>query len=269
MLHRDSPLFIYEVKGELPDQWDNAPGSFIGLWNEEGFSYLFFSRAEDDYVNDLVLAGGIALGSQHEMKYGDWQTGLPDDGIEAAGVHIVPPDHPDPRPPSVILDASVVFGDGCHPTTIACLQFFEEMNASGRICSVLDLGTGTGILGLVAARTGVPKVVAVDKNILAVQTARENVVRNDLEGNMTVFLGEARHFITAPYDLVFANLPFQALRDVLIMRDLARHDRWIISGIDQAQARVLQDVLVENGYCIGAERHDPPWTTFMAQLRNG
>jgi len=267
MLHRDSPLFIYEVTGEIPDQWDESPDSFIGLWNEEGFSYLFFSTPADDYVNQLVLARGLAFVSRHEMKYGDWQTGLPDEGIEAAGVHIVPPDYPDPRPPAIVLDASVVFGDGCHPTTIACLRFFEEIKASGRIYSVLDLGTGTGILGLVAARAGVHSVVAVDKNILAAQTARKNVRQNGLEENMTVFLGEARHFIAAPYDLVFANLPFQVLRDVLIMRDLARHDRWIVSGIDMAQARVLQDILVENGYCIGAERHDPPWTTFLARLK--
>jgi ribosomal protein L11 methyltransferase len=268
MLRPDSPLYIYEVKGELSYHRGNTPDSFIGLWNEEGFSYLFFSRAEDEYVNAECRTKGILLGSRHEMSYGDWQTGLPDEGIQAAGIHIVRPDHPNPSSRSIVLDTSVVFGDGCHPTTLACLELFERIVSSGTLESVLDLGTGTGILGLVAARSGVAEVVAVDRNILAAQTAQENVVRNGLENTMGVSLGEARHFIEMRRDLVFANLPFQVLRDVLTMRDVARHDRWIISGIDAPQAKFLQELLVESGYRIVDERQDPPWTTFLAELKD-
>ena len=77
MIPPNTLLYIYEIRGDPGDHISNPPASFIGLWNEEGFSYLFFTKPEDEYVNDHVCARGLPLGSRHEMQYGDWQTGLP------------------------------------------------------------------------------------------------------------------------------------------------------------------------------------------------
>jgi len=266
MLYPESPIFIYEFEGELEGRLHNPPSAFLGLWNEEGFSYLFFASKEDVYVSELSRATGIRLGASHEMAYRDWQTGVPREGISLGGVLIVRPDNPNPPADALLLDPSVVFGDGDHPTTKACLEYFRAINGEVHIDTVLDLGTGTGILGLVAARLGVRRVLAVDRNILAVQTAKENVKRNRLDDVITVFLGEARHYVHEPFDLVFANLPFSILRDILTARGLVPQRRWIVSGVDERQARVLQDILLEAGYAIVKERFDRPWATFVAVL---
>lgn len=266
MLSPESPIFIYEFQGDLAGRLQNPPNTFLGLWNEEGFSYLFFSGNEDAYVATLSQVTQVRLGACHDMAYRDWQTGIPPEGISLGGVMIMRPDHPNPPQNSLLLDPSVVFGDGDHPTTKACLAYFQELHALDHINTVLDLGTGTGILGLVAARSGVNLVIAVDRNILAVQTAEENVRRNRLGSVMKVFLGEARHYVSVQFDLVFANLPFTVLRDLFTFRTLAKQRRWIVSGIDEAQAQVLQDLLRDIGYNIVHKRLDHPWATFVAAL---
>lgn len=262
MIPPDSPLYIYEIQGMLPADLPHAPASFIGTWNEEGFSYLFFTDIADDYVRGAVCPDGLTYASRHEMTYRDWQTGLPPHGIIIEGIAFVPTDHPAPPRGSVLLDPSVVFGDGNHPTTVSCIRLMANIVMGHRIDSVLDLGTGTGILGLAAAAMGVRRVVAVDKNTLAVKTARENVKRNSFGAAMEVHEGEARLFIDKPFDLVVANLPFRVLRDMLIMRDMACHKFWIISGIDERQAMALQELLEEQGYDLGARAVDHPWVTF-------
>jgi ribosomal protein L11 methyltransferase len=266
MLCPDSPLFLYDFEGDLVGRLSNPPVTFLGLWNEEGFSYLFFAAKEDEYVAELSRITGIRLATRHEMTYRDWQTGVPTSGVCLGGVMIVRADHPNPPADAILLDPSVVFGDGDHPTTKACLEYFQAIQAKERVDDVLDLGTGTGILGLAAARLGASRVVAVDRNILAAQTAQRNVLINGLHTVMHVFVGEARHYINASFDLVFANLPFSVLRDVLIARSLAPQRRWIISGIDEPQARVLQELLREMDYAITDERFDRPWVTFVAAL---
>ena len=69
MIPSNTLLYIYEIRGDPGDQLSDPPASFIGLWNEEGFSYLFFTRPEDEYVNNRVCTRGLALGSRHEVQY--------------------------------------------------------------------------------------------------------------------------------------------------------------------------------------------------------
>ncbi len=257
-------LHIYEIRGDLDRDLPAPPVSFVGLWNEEEFSYLFFTLPEDTYVDELVRDLDVVLSSRHEMKYEDWQTGLPPNGLKVSGVCFVPRGHACPPPGAFFLDPSVVFGDGNHPTTISCIRFMEQICSSYRINSLLDLGTGTGILALAGASMGINHIVAVDKNRLAARTARENVEANALCSVIDVREGEARVFMDRPFDLVAANLPFQVLRDLATFKDAARHGVWIVSGINEKQAAVLQDLFSEQGYEISTTRLDDLWLTFVA-----
>ncbi len=268
MIPPETLLYIYEIRGDWQDNLPAPPSSFIGLWNEEEFAYLFFSRPEDRFVNGWAGQAGLEVGPRHEMKYEDWQTGLPSQGIRLGGTWFVSPGHSAPPQGAVVLDPSVVFGDGNHPTTIACLTFMEEIIGSGSIQSALDLGTGTGILALAAAAKGVGKIVAVDKNHLAVSTARENVETNAFSELVTVHEGEARCFIDEPFDLVTANLPFQVLRELVPLRGAALHTYWIVSGINREQANVIKELLEDQGYAVTGETFDPPWVTFVANHRS-
>ncbi len=265
MISPEAMLHIYEIPGEMGELCiSDPPLSFIGIWNEEDFSYLFFTQSEDDYIKTLVRANSLANSwSRHEMRYRDWQTGLPAGGLSLAGFRFVGTDDASPEPGSILLDPSVVFGDGSHPTTCACLRFMTEITQSHDIHSMLDLGTGTGILALAAATLGISRIVAVDRNRLAAETARTNVRFNNLESIIQVEECEARLHIDRAYDLVLANLPFQVLRDLVTLTGANLHQHWIVSGIDRNQADVLKDLLLEQGYSMGNESIDAPWVTFI------
>jgi ribosomal protein L11 methyltransferase len=265
MIPPDTMLYIYEIRGEMADiSVPVPPSSFIGIWNEEDFSYLFFTASADDYITASVCGDSLAGSwSRHEMRYRDWQTGLPADGLSLAGFRFVAADDPSPEPGSILLDPSVVFGDGSHPTTCSCLRFMAEIIQSNTIHSMLDLGTGTGILALAAAKLGVSRIIAVDRNRLAAETARTNVRVNDLGSVIRVEECEARLHIDKPFDLVLANLPFHVLRDLVTLRGANLHRYWIVSGIDRNQAGVLKELLSEQGYSMRSESIDEPWVTFV------
>lgn len=109
----------------------------------------------------------------------------------------------DPR--AIILEAGQAFGTGTHPTTQMCLREIEAQLVAGD--HVLDVGTGSGILAIAAARLGAGKVVAIDVNPHACRVARANVGHNGLDRVVTVaagtpdILGRAEGF-----HLVLANL---------------------------------------------------------------
>lgn len=262
MIPPDTLLYVYEIRGCDCRDLHSPPPSYIGLWNEDEFAYLFFTKQEDDFVFETVCRGRTDQVSRHEMKYEDWQKGLPAGGITLAGIHFVGRDHPIPPPGAVVMDPSVVFGDGNHPTTVGCLGFMRNILGRHAIGSMLDLGTGTGILSLAGAVMGIGRIVAVDKNLLAVSTAGENVRANSLSSVISVCEGEARLFINEPFDLVAANLPFHVLRDLVPLKDSAVHGHWIVSGINEEQAELLQGLFVDQGYRLTDKRSDPPWVTF-------
>jgi ribosomal protein L11 methyltransferase len=265
MISPGSPLIIYEIDGCTPEDLGPAPGSFVGVWNEEDFSYLFFTRREDRFVAELTEGHHLGLLSRHELTYRDWQEGIPRSGLSVGGLNFVPMDHPNPPPASILLDPSVVFGDGNHPTTISCVRSLSRIVRTRVVRSLLDLGTGTGILALAGAALGVRNVVAVDRNHLAVATAKRNVHLNGWDAVIRVETGEARVFIDKPFDIVAANLPFGVLRDIISLEQTRLHRVWIISGINAAQGRVLMDLFLEQGFEVDAVHEIAAWVTFVAR----
>lgn len=263
MISPETLLYIYEIRGSDLQDLHEPPPSYIGLWNEDEFAYLFFTRPEDSFVQESLLRDGSNLVARHEMKYEDWQVGIPANGMTLAGIRFVVPGRGPSPDDAVILDPSVVFGDGNHPTTVGCLTFMREAVRSRKIGSMLDLGTGTGILALAGAKLGIEKIVAVDKNRLAISTALKNVRANSLSSTIAVHEGEARLFMNKPFDLVAANLPFQVLRELIPVQDVALHGCWIVSGVNEEQGAVLMDLFLDQGYRLQGQRADTPWVTFM------
>src|SRR6476620_3815603 len=115
------------------------------------------------------------------------------------------------------LDPGMAFGTGLHPTTRLCLEALEEYVAPGEPAHILDLGTGSGILAIAAAKIAGPHatLVALDTDIVAVGATRENVERNGLAGQIEVGQGStdaAR--ADAPYTLIVANILASVIIDL-------------------------------------------------------
>ena len=120
---------------------------------------------------------------------------------------IIPAGDPLPEPcgTPVILGRKGAFGSGEHETTAACLELLPAVpGISG--CRALDLGSGTGILALAAARLGAGVVAAVDLEWPAALSCRENAELNDLQRRVLSICGELSCIGGRPFELVMANI---------------------------------------------------------------
>jgi ribosomal protein L11 methyltransferase len=120
---------------------------------------------------------------------------------------IIPAGDPTPNPSGlpIVLGEKGAFGSGEHETTASCLDIMPtipDVNGS----HVLDLGSGTGILALAAARLGAASVVAVDLEEAAAVSCRENVALNNLESQITTLCGELSAVGDRYFDLILANI---------------------------------------------------------------
>ncbi len=117
------------------------------------------------------------------------------------------------------INPGMAFGTGTHATTQLCLKALEK-RLRKRGLTVLDVGTGSGILAIAAARLGASEVWAIDIDRIAVENAKENVRRNDASDRVRIRQGSLRG-ISKRFDLVVANLSFKSLRKM--RRALIRH----------------------------------------------
>lgn len=132
-------------------------------------------------------------------------------------VVVAPGDEPGGRRTPLRLDGELAFGDGRHPTTVLCVEALERAFRQRPVRSVLDVGTGTGILALVAARLGAARVVATDIDPLAREAARAHVAGMGLLDRVTI----AETPPEERFDVVVANLylePLVALAPMLADR---------------------------------------------------
>jgi ribosomal protein L11 methyltransferase len=144
------------------------------------------------------------------------------------------------------INPGMAFGTGNHPTTKLCLKALER-RLVGRGYSVLDVGTGSGILAIASARLGAKKVVGLDIDEKAIEMARENVENNKVRGIVTIRKGSIG-IVKGYFDLVLANLDFKGLirMRVPLIRRIKRNGILIISGI-----LVEEEERIRNHYEIG------------------
>jgi ribosomal protein L11 methyltransferase len=227
-------LFIYYFQGRLLSKFDVFGESFIGNWEEGDTSFLFFSESADDRIDELLKAQPqLILEDRFCMSYDEWH-GEPVNPFQAGRFSIMPPwrlieTKADDIP--IILDPGVVFGAGTHPTTRDCLEAIEILCDNEKVTSSLDLGTGTGLLAIAAARLGCPQNVAIDNNFLAAKTARKNVALNKLDDHVRIVCGLAEDLLDWDADLLIANIHYDVMKDLIIRPGFLKKKWFILSGL--------------------------------------
>ncbi len=177
------------------------------------------------------------------MTYEQWQGGSKE-SFQLGCFMVNPPGTqcpPESAQLSFTLDAGVVFGNGTHPTTRDCLLAIEMACGVENIETMLDLGTGTGVLALGAARLGVRKIAAVDYNLLAARTARRNVQLNNLTGTIVVVNGRAQDFTGRPTDLMVANIHYDVMKSIVDSEGFLRQKLFVLSGLLNNRGAVIFD----------------------------
>lgn len=129
------------------------------------------------------------------------------------------------------LDPGMAFGTGTHETTVMCMQMLEKTVQPGH--TMLDVGCGTGILSLCTARLGVKKIIAIDKDPVAVRVCRENVALNGLQKRIKVVQGDLLDKPYAKVDILAVNIVADAVIEVVrhASEVMHAHTQMICSGI--------------------------------------
>jgi len=186
------------------------------------------------------------------------------------GTHLTGPATPNRI--SLTLDAGLAFGTGEHGSTRGCLLALEDV-ARRRPRRILDMGTGSGILAMAAAKLLKRPVLGTDIEPWAVRVARENAVLNGVAHLVRVRLanGWTDPFVrrNGPYDLVFANILARPL--CLMAKDLARHltpgGSAILAGLLATQVRWVLAAHRRHGLRLERMLPQGPWTTLVLRKK--
>jgi ribosomal protein L11 methyltransferase len=168
----------------------------------------------------------------------------------------------------VEIDPGMAFGTGTHPTTVLCLRLIEKYLPSG--ARFLDVGTGSGILMIAAAKLGAGMVTGVDNDPTAVTVARQNLVANQVAPETTRLLtGSLVSAVTGTFDLVAANILAEVIMELApdLPAAMAPGARVICSGIIQSKAATVTDRLTSVGLDVLETCVLEEWVAIVATQR--
>jgi ribosomal protein L11 methyltransferase len=171
-----------------------------------------------------------------------------------------------PQPDEILieLDPGMAFGTGLHPTTRLCLAALEEYVTPGM--HVLDIGTGSGILAIGAAKLGAARVDAREIDPIAVETAQKNVLASGLDDVIAVVRGSVT--IQAPlhlYDMVIANIFADTIAELApaIAAHLKREGVFIGSGILVERAHLVEQAMAAHKMTLVETRQEDDWLAMV------
>lgn len=262
--HPETEALTYSILEEDEDR---------GVWRIDAFPITEEERA----AIERVLAGFGALTLNLEvLADADWLamslSGLPP--VRAGRFFVFGAHDRGLAPPNAVnlrIEAGAAFGTGHHGTTVGCLYAFDRLLKARRFGRVLDVGCGTGVLAIAAARTHSPVALGTDIDRVSVRIANENAALNHARARFVHANGLDAMAVRrrGPYDLVFANIlapPLVALAQD-IKGALRPGGTAILSGLLRTQQRRVLAAYVSRGFRLERRLHRDAWATLI--LRRG
>lgn len=220
-------------------------------------------------VRDAVLAiDASATIEESETPVVNWDTWRANVGAHQVGALVVTPpwlaDQYDPAT-TIVIDPAMAFGTGEHATTRGVLRLMQQVIHRGDI--VADLGAGSAVLSIAAAKLGAARVAAIEIEPDASANANENIERNGvgeivrfIEGDAGVLLA-----LVAPVQVVLANIVSSVLLHILpsIANALTSDGCAILSGILVEERDMMLDRLRQLGWRVDAEDTEDQWWSIL------
>jgi ribosomal protein L11 methyltransferase len=172
--------------------------------------------------------------------------------------------NPQPGDIPLLLDPGMAFGTGLHPTTRLCLRAAEDLVQPGQ--RVLDLGAGSGILAIAAAKLGAGQVEAVEIDPVAARVCRENVELNGVSGSVTVRDGSL-DWQGQTFELALANITIRTLLELqpALARRLRPRAPAVMSGVLVERADELVAALLDAGWRHVRTDQEQDWVAVLVE----
>ena len=270
---------VEEPGGFNPDEGESPPDSGhvrVVTYLPVGPTTRSREGSIDVGVRLMAQLGPVSMLQSRDVDEADWQNAWREHFhiLHVGSRTVIVPTwrsySPSPGDVVIELDPGMAFGTGHHPTTTMCLAALEELVSPG--CSVLDLGCGSGILSIAAARLGASDVLALDIDATAAETAAANVRQNGVDAVVTVGEGTLPHLSLRPggYDIVVANISSTVIGDLASsIARAARHGGTVVASgvLDQSRGPVVER-LEEAGLSLEGVEVDGDWVA-MRLVRAG
>lgn len=166
------------------------------------------------------------------------------------------------------IDPGMAFGTGTHASTAMCLKILEKQNVSG--LDVLDIGSGSGILSIAAAKLRAKSVTAIDIDPVCVETTIENAELNNCADLIIAKEADLTKGLDGKFDYVLINIIAEVIVHLLdyLHVNLKKGSKLILSGIIEENTDIVIDKLKERGYMVLELNRDSGWTSILAEYIN-
>jgi ribosomal protein L11 methyltransferase len=248
ILEEDEDKGIWRIDA-FPNDADDARGIEARLKAHDGLTVVVEKLADADWLA-MSLSGLPPVRAGRFFVYGAHDAGV----VPGNTVNLK-------------IDAGAAFGTGHHGTTVGCLIAFDELLKRERFERVLDVGCGTGVLAIAAAKTGSKIAVGTDIDQPSVRIANENAKLNMADARFVHAFGLNDRKVRqhGPYDLVFANIlapPLVSLSQD-IKNALALGGVAILSGLLRTQERRVSAAYLSRGFILERRIHRDAWSALV------
>lgn len=280
----DPKDFLFQKKNEL--DWDYVEEEVFNKSGQDGVlikTYISEERNVVEVVENIkhrVLSlrdfgidigeGSVSLGQVNESDWAnEWKKYYKPTKIGQRIV--VKPTWEDYKPENgeliIELDPGMAFGTGTHETTSMCIRELEKyVNEDSR---VFDIGCGSGILAIAAAKLGAKEVLAVDLDEVAVKVSKENVEENNVSDSVEVRHGNLMDVVKDRADVVVANIIADIIK--ILAKDVHNFMKkdavFISSGIILDKVEEVKESLIENGFEIIDIKKLGEWSAIVSKLK--
>lgn len=266
-------LFGQPASVYAPDEQDSSVAT---VYSSQPVAQIQAKREALDAGLQFVASCGLEVGPAkiliRKVPREDWTTSWKKyfKTIEVGSALLIKPSWSKRRPRAgqavVTLDPGLSFGTGQHPTTSFCLRQLVRARKTGHAQSFLDIGTGSGILAIAAARLGYAPVRAFDNDPTSVRVAKANARKNRVEGKISLGRQDLTRLPAQSrigYDVICANL----IQDLLlaeqerILNRLAPHGRLVLAGLLTSQFAAVEKAYTSQELVLQSSRTEGEWTS--------